>query len=144
LRNKKYRQWKLIIMMGAFALLASVSIIFASEKWEHVFLISCTSVFILVDILLFPLYFTVQSDSIIVMQGVFSRNRAYESSFKKRVFIFEEIEDITVEGKMLVWIKLKDGNSITFSIQGCFRKNEIIGLIYEARAQIKGYEQQYI
>ena len=83
-------------------------------------------------------------DTIIVNQGVCSLNKAYESSFKQRIFLFEDIKDITVEQKKIVWIKLKDGNTVSFTIISCFHRDEIIGLIYEVRAQIKGYEQQYI
>ncbi len=54
------------------------------------------------------------------------------------------ILDICVEQRKIVWITLKDDTSISIPIQGRFRRNEIIGLIYEVRAQIKGYEQQYI
>ena len=107
-------------------------------------LIVCASLLIPVIIILSFLYFEVQADRIIVRQGVACLNKAYESSLKKRVFLAEEISDIYVEGKKIVWIKLEDGNFLSFSLDGCFRKNEIIGLIYEFRAQIKGYEQQYV
>ncbi len=144
MRNKKYRPWKNIVILTFFIILSFICLIWASERWEKIFLIVDAVLFSIIDLLMFFLYIEIQEDRVIVRQGVFSRNRAYESSFKKRVFMFDDIKDIEVEGKKVLRIYLKDGNNVGISIMGCIRKNEIIGLIYEVRAQIKGYEQQYI
>lgn len=144
MRNKKYRPWKNIVILTFFIILSFICLIWASERWEKIFLIVDAVLFSIIDLLMFFLYIEIQEDRVIVRQGVFSRNRAYESSFKKRVFMFDDIKDIEVEGEKVLRIYLKDGNNVGISIMGCIRKNEIIGLIYEVRAQIKGYEQQYI
>ena len=144
MRNKKYRPWKNIVILTFFIILSFICLILASERREKIFLIVDAELFSLIDLLLFFLYIEIQEDRVIVRQGVFSRNRAYESSFKKRVFMFDDIKDIEVEGEKVLRIYLKDGYNVGISIMGCIRKNEIIGLIYEVRAQIKGYEQQYI
>ncbi len=144
MRNKKYRPWKNIVILTFFIILSFICLIWASERWEKIFLIVDAVLFSIIDLLMFFLYIEIQEDRVIVRQGVFSRNRAYESSFKKRVFMFDDIKDIEVEGEKVLRIYLKDGYNVGISIMGCIRKNEIIGLIYEVRAQIKGYEQQYI
>ena len=144
MRNKKYRLWKLLLLLAGITLVCLLSGLLLFDGFEKIFALSGSGICFLVLILYTTLYFEVQADRIIVRQGVFSRNKAYESSFRKRVFMFEDINDITVEGKKIVWVKLKDGNSVSFDINGCFCKNKIIGLIYEVRAQIKGYEQQYV
>lgn len=144
MRNKKYRQWMSIIILSVFIIIAVVGTLLTQKKGERIFLIVAGTSLVVINIIISFLYFEIQSDRVVVRQGVFSRNRAYESNFKKRVFIFDDIKDIEVEGKKVLRIYLKDGNNVGISIMGCIRKNEIIGLIYEVRAQIKGYEQQYI
>ena len=120
-------------------------ILFPTSSLERTIILVGSGLIVLVAIFLFPMYFEVQMDRIIVRQGVWSSNKSYESSgYKKRVFMFDDIKDIEVEGKKVLRIYLKDGNNVGISIMGYKRKNEIIGLIYEVRAQIKGYEQQYI
>lgn len=133
-----------IIILSVFIIIAVVGTLLTQKKGERIFLIVAGTSLVVINIIISFLYFEIQSDRVVVRQGVFSRNRAYESNFKKRVFIFDDIKDIEVEGKKVLRIYLKDGNNVGISIMGCIRKNEIIGLIYEVRAQIKGYEQQYI
>ena len=125
-------------------LITLVLAIIKQDKVVVIFSIVGSIVIVSVLILCLTRYFEIQEDRIIVNQGVCSLNKAYESSFKQRIFLFEDIKDITVEQKKIVWIKLKDGNTVSFTIISCFHRDEIIGLIYEVRAQIKGYEQQYI
>ena len=144
MRNKKYRQWMSIIILSVFIIIAVVGTLLTQKKGERIFLIVAGTSLVVINIIISFLYFEIQSDRVVVRQGVFSRNRAYESNFKKRVFMFDDIKDIEVEGKKVLRIYLKDGYDVGISIMGCIRKNEIIGLIYEVRAQIKGYEQQYI
>ena len=146
MRNKKYRPWKNIMVLWVIAMACVVFLIlFPTSSLERTIILVGSGLIVLVAIFLFPMYFEVQMDRIIVRQGVWSSNKSYESSgYKKRVFMFDDIKDIEVEGKKVLRIDLKDGNNVGISIMGCIRKNEIIGLIYEVRAQIKGYEQQYI
>ncbi len=146
MRNKKYRSWKIIMVLWVIAMACVVFLIlFPTSSLERTIILVGSGLIVLVAIFLFPMYFEVQMDRIIVRQGVWSSNKSYESSgYKKRVFMFDDIKDIEVEGKKVLRIYLKDGNNVGISIMGCIRKNEIIGLIYEVRAQIKGYEQQYI
>ena len=133
-----------IIILSVFIIIAVVGTLLTQKKGERIFLIVAGTSLVVINIIISFLYFEIQSDRVVVRQGVFSRNRAYESNFKKRVFMFDDIKDIEVEGKKVLRIYLKDGYDVGISIMGCIRKNEIIGLIYEVRAQIKGYEQQYI
>jgi len=146
-RNKKYRPWKTVMIILACILVMLITLVLAIIKQDKVVVIfSIVGSIVIVSVLILCLtrYFEIQEDRIIVNQGVCSLNKAYESSFKQRIFLFEDIKDITVEQKKIVWIELKDGNTISFTIISCFHRDEIIGLIYEVRAQIKGYEQQYI
>lgn len=146
MRNKKYRSWEIIIILWVIAIACVVCLILLpTSSLDRIIILVGIGFLVLVTIFLFPMYFEVQMDRIIVRQGVWSSNKSYESSgYKKRVFMFDDIKDIEVEGKKVLRIYLKDGNNVGISIMGCIRKNEIIGLIYEVRAQIKGYEQQYI
>ncbi len=147
MRNKKYRPWKTVMIILACILVMLITLVLAIIKQDKVVVIfSIVGSIVIVSVLILCLtrYFEIQEDRIIVNQGVCSLNKAYESSFKQRIFLFEDIKDITVEQKKIVWIKLKDGNTVSFTIISCFHRDEIIGLIYEVRAQIKGYEQQYI
>ena len=108
MRNKKYRPWKNIVILTFFIILSFICLIWASERWEKIFLIVDAVLFSIIDLLMFFLYIEIQEDRVIVRQGVFSRNRAYESSFKKRVFMFDDIKDIEVEGEKVLRIYLKD------------------------------------
>ena len=127
------------------AILAFVVFFFvAHEMWEKVLLIASGIVLIIIGIIIFPLYLEVQSDRIVTRLGVFSQNKAYESSFKKRIFMFDELLDIYVENRKILRLQLQDGTFVSVSLGGFFNKNEIIGLVYEVRAQIKGYEQNKI
>ena len=144
MRNKKYRCWKLILILTVVAISGFIAIPFLKERIEKILLLVCDLVLIVVAIILFPLYLEVQSDRIITTLGVFSTVKKLESSFKKRVFMFDDISDICVEGRKILRIYFKDGNQVGISIDGSFRKREIISLVYEARAKIKGYEQQYV
>ncbi len=143
MRNKKYRSWKGILIVIGLGIIEIVLGIILFSGFKRICCIIFGSITISSAILFFIQYFEIQNDRIIV-RGANSLVKNYDSSFRKFVFMFDEIKDICVEQRKIVWITLKDDTSISIPIQGRLRRNEIIGLIYEVRAQIKGYEQQNI
>ena len=145
MRNKKYRPWKLTVILCAIVIGFALEVLLLPlETWERILLIACLTITVIISIPCSLLYIEVQSDRIVTRLGVGSLNKAYQSSFKKRVFMFDDMIDICVEGRKILRICLKDGSNVGISIDGFFKKNEIIGLIYEVRAQIKGYKQNYV
>ena len=143
MRNKKYRLWKTMTIIIVIMVFVTASYVLTSELWEKIFIIGFDTILIISVLLMLSIFLEVESDRIVV-RGVASINKAYDSTFRKQIFMFDDIKDIEVEGHKILRIYLKNGYNVGISLTGYFRKNEIIGLIYEVRAQIKGYEQQYI
>lgn len=140
MRNKKYRLWKAVILLIIIAIAELVIPIFLTETWKKIiFIVIGTLLIAFVPIVILQ-FFQVKSDRIIA-RGTNSLNKAYNRSIKKCVFMLDTLTDIYVEADKIIWLCLKDGTNVSISLGGFFKKREIVGLIYEVRAQIKGYTQ---
>ncbi len=92
---------------------------------------------IVIATLIAPMYFEVQEDRIVVFQAVFSTSRMYRSSFKKRIFMFDEITDIYLyENNTEIVICFNDGNRVWFAVERLFIKKQIEELINGIKNQI--------
>ena len=71
MRNKKYRPWKNIMVLWVIAMACVVFLIlFPTSSLERTIILVGSGLIVLVAIFLFPMYFEVQMDRIIVRQGV--------------------------------------------------------------------------
>lgn len=143
MRNKKYRIWKVFLICIVLAICTFLISFLIGERWVKIILIVCSAVLMFCAPIGVIQYIEIQSDRIIT-RGSNSLNKAYNRSFTKCVFMFNDILDISVAAEKAIWIQLKDGSNVTVALGGFFKKKEITALIYEVRAQIKGYEQQYV
>lgn len=137
MRNKKYRCWKIILMFVIFAILDFILITLLKERSEKILVLVCGIILVAGIIMFFPLTLEVKDDRIITRIGIESLHKEYRGSFKKHVFMIDELRDIYVEKNKTVHMTFKGGKSATFSIMGFFNKSEIINLIYEVQDQIK-------
>lgn len=141
MRNKKYRSWGLVLVLLAFSIFFFLLLFLATTREDKILLTVCGSGIFLVMLLILPLYVEIKDDRIVASCGIGSPNKKYRSSFKKRVFMLDDMSDISVEGGKLIWIHFKDGNSVSIPLVGILQKTKLTGLVYEVRAQVKGYKQ---
>lgn len=125
------------------AIVAFITSLLPFVKWGKIVIIALGAILIMLIPTILPQFLEIQTDRIIA-RGTNSLNKAYNRSFKKCVFIFEDINDVYVEANKIFWICLKNGDNVSIPLNGHINKKEIIGLIYEVRAQLKDYEQQYV
>ena len=116
MRNKKFRGWFLILILVVFAAVSFVAFPFVESLEEKIMLISCGSLFIIGVLLLLPLYLEIKDDRIITRLGVTSLNKEYRGSYKKHVFMFDDLRDLYIEDNKTVHLVFKGGESATFSI----------------------------
>ena len=132
----------MILCLLAFSVFSLVASFLVSTLEEKILLIVCGSGVAVGILVLFPLYLEVQDDRIVTRLGVTSLNKKYRGSFKKHVFLFDDLRDLYMEeDKKTVHLTFKGGESATFSIAAFVKKEEIIELLYEARAQIRWFDQ---
>lgn len=141
MRNKKYRAWFLILILVVFAAVSFVAFPFVESLEEKIMLISCGSLFIIGVLLLLPLYLEIKDDRIITRLGVTSLNKEYRGSYKKHVFMFDDLRDLYIEDNKTVHLVFKGGESATFSISAFINKKQIMNVLYEARSQIRWFDQ---
>ena len=126
MRNRKYRAWGLISFLYGFGIVAILLGILVFNGFGQVFMLIVGPIAIVIATLIAPMYFEVQEDRIVVFQAVFSTSRMYRSSFKKRIFMFDEITDIY----------FNDGNRVWFAVERLFIKKQIEELINGIKNQI--------
>lgn len=136
MKNKKYRPFKLWIILIAAVLLGIIATV-AFNGWLKILVLVCTSALFLVLILCLTYWFEVKEDRIIIRHGISSYDKQYRSNFKTRTILFENIAciDLRNSGRDVV-IGLKDGKAILFTISGYSHRNEIVKLVYEIKKQI--------
>lgn len=141
MRNKKYRTWGLALILLAIALLAFVSSLLVESSAEKILSIVCGAVILLGVLLMLPLYVEIKDDRIVTRFGVTSLHKEYKGSFKKHVFLFDDLRDLYIEDNKTVHLVFKGGESATFSISAFINKKQIIDVLYEARTQIRWFDQ---
>ena len=137
MRNRKYRAWGLISFLYGFGIVAILLGILVFNGFGQVFMLIVGPIAIVIATLIAPMYFELQEDRIVVFQAVFSTSRMHRSSFKKRIFMFDEITDIYLyENNTEIVICFNDGNRVWFAVERLFIKKQIEELINGIKNQI--------
>ncbi len=123
-----------MLSISIIAIIMSCLTIF--QKVERIFCLISGILVFCAWLIVAPFYFEIKENKIVVFQGIMSSNKELRSSYKRKEYLFEEMNDIYVNNKEHIFIRLKDGNVIRFSIMGCLRKNEILDVIQKIRAKI--------
>ena len=145
MRNKKYRPYKLWLILIGVLLIAFPVAIFMDEGRLRITMILCLAILVVFTPLCFTYKFEIKNDRVLIRHALSSFNKQYRSSFKTRTIFINEmrtiyIDDISINkfkvNDIRVRIVLTNGTEISFPISGYFNHREIRALIADVQKQI--------
>lgn len=124
---KKYRPFKLWIILLSIIVVGALLGGFLMDGWKRVLILVCTSIMFIVFILCATYYIQFQTDRLVIRHGLSSFNKSYRSNIKTRYILFSDIKNILInESSKYVIINLKDENNIMLSLKGYFKIDQIV------------------